>query len=121
MLENSFYTVKENESGENSFRITVELNPSHEIYKAHFPENPITPGVCLLQMSLELLNTCFERDLRLIEAKNIKYLKIINPLENPKIDFNINYRTERDLIFAEINIMYRDILFTKVSATYKGL
>src|SRR5665647_1065209 len=121
MLENSFYTVEKTESFENTFRIGVVLNPSHEIYKAHFPGNPITPGVCLLQMALELLNAKFERNLRLIEAKNIKYLKVINPLENPKIEFVIHYKTENDLIFADINIMDGETVFTRINAIYKGL
>jgi len=121
MLENSFYTVEKTESAENIYRIVVVLNVSHEIYKAHFPENPITPGVCLLQMALELLNGKFERNLRLVEAKSIKYLKVINPLVNRKIEFIIQYKTENDLIFADINIVVGETIFTKVSATYKGL
>jgi len=120
MLENSFYTVEKTESFENTYRVGVVLNPSHVIYKAHFPGNPITPGVCLLQMALELLNAKFERNLRLIEAKSIKYLKVINPLENPKIEFIIQYKTENDLIFTDINIVVGETAFTKVNATYKG-
>ena len=63
MLVNSFYSVEKTESFENTCRIGVVLNSSHEIYKAHFPGNPITPGVCLLQIALELLNVKFERNL----------------------------------------------------------
>jgi 3-hydroxyacyl-[acyl-carrier-protein] dehydratase len=121
MLENSFYTVTNAESIDNSYRVSAELNASHQIYKAHFPENPITPGVCLLQMILEILNSKFERNLRFIKARNIKYLKVINPLENPKIEFIIQYKTENDLIIADISIESGETVFTKVSATYKGL
>jgi 3-hydroxyacyl-[acyl-carrier-protein] dehydratase len=109
MLENSFYTVEKIEL----------LNPLHDIYKAHFPGNPITPGVCLLQIALELLNAKFKRNLRMTEAKNIKYLKIINPLENQRIDYIFQYITENDLIFADINIVSGETIFTKIAATYK--
>ena len=121
MLENSFYTIEKTESKDNLLSAEVFFNSGHDIYKAHFPGNPITPGVCLLQIALELLNKKFNRDLRFIEAKNIKYLKIINPLENPRVDFIVQYRTEKDLIFADINIVAGDTVFTKISATYKGL
>jgi 3-hydroxyacyl-[acyl-carrier-protein] dehydratase len=121
MLENSFYTVEKTEYAVNNYCVGLVLNSSHEIYKVHFPGNPITPGVCLLQISLELLNLKFARKLRLIGAKNIKYLKVINPLENPKIEFVIQYKTENDLIFADINIVAGETIFTKISATYKGL
>jgi 3-hydroxyacyl-[acyl-carrier-protein] dehydratase len=121
MLENSFYTVEKTQSAENSYCVCLVLNPSHEIYKVHFPGSPITPGVCLLQISLELLNLKFERKLRLIGAKNIKYLKVINPLENPKIEFIIQYKTENDLILADISVVAGETVFTRISATYKGL
>jgi 3-hydroxyacyl-[acyl-carrier-protein] dehydratase len=121
MLENSFYTVGKTESTENSFRAEVILNASHEIFKAHFPGNPITPGVCLLQIALELLNVKFERNLRLVQASNIKYLKVVNPLEDPKIEFIIQFKTENDLIYADISIVVDEKVFTKIAATYKGL
>lgn len=121
MLENTFYNIKKTGSSENAFHVSVALNASHEIYKAHFPESPITPGVCLLQIALELLNAKFERKLQLVHAKKIKYLKVINPLEVPEIDFVFNYVTENDLIFADINIIAGETVFTKVQATYKGL
>jgi 3-hydroxyacyl-[acyl-carrier-protein] dehydratase len=121
MLENSFYTVERTDSAGNNYYVGLLLNPSHEIYKLHFPGNPITPGVCLLQISLELLNRKFERKLRLIGAKNIKYLKVINPLENPKIEFVIQFKTENDLIFADISIHAGETVFTKINATFKGL
>jgi 3-hydroxyacyl-[acyl-carrier-protein] dehydratase len=121
MLENSFYTVEKTESTQDTYNVGVVLNASHEIYKYHFPENPITPGVCLLQMTLELLNSRFERSLRLIEAKSIKFLKVINPIENPKIDFLIHYKIKNDLIFTDINIVVGETVCTKINATYKGL
>jgi 3-hydroxyacyl-[acyl-carrier-protein] dehydratase len=113
MLENSFYTVEKTESTQDTYNVGVVLNASHEIYKYHFPENPITPGVCLLQMTLELLNSRFERSLRLIE--------VINPIENPKIDFLIHYKIKNDLIFTDINIVVGETVCTKINATYKGL
>lgn len=121
MLKDTFYNIEKTESVEDTFRTVVKLNDSHEIFKVHFPGNPITPGVCLLQIGLELLNDKFDRDLRLIKAKNIKYLKVISPVENPIIEFVIKYRIENDLIIANINIVRGETVFTKIEATYKGL
>ncbi len=36
----------------------ISLNADNVIYKAHFPSNPITPGVCLIQMALEITELC---------------------------------------------------------------
>lgn len=121
MLENTFYTVGTTESAGNTFRVQVILNASHEIYKAHFPGNPITPGVCLLQIALEILNSKFQRNLRMVRARNIKYIKVINPVENPEVEYIIQYKTEGEFITGDIDIVAGDTVFTKVSATYKGL
>ena len=121
MLQNSFYTVEKSEFTDNILCAGIKLNPSHEIFKLHFPGNPVTPGVCLLQIAHELLDLGFKRKLRLTEARNIKYLKVINPVENPEIEFDIKYRTENDLIFADINIVAGETVFTRINATYKGL
>jgi 3-hydroxyacyl-[acyl-carrier-protein] dehydratase len=121
MLEHSFYTVEKSEFTENTLCALIKLNPAHEIYKLHFPGNPVTPGVCLLQIAHELLDLSFKRKLRLTEARNIKYLKVINPLENPDLEFYIKYRTENDLILADINIVDGETVFTRINATYKGL
>jgi 3-hydroxyacyl-[acyl-carrier-protein] dehydratase len=121
MLLNTFYTIEYTESSEDSFRTGLLLNTEHQIYAVHFPGNPITPGVCLLQMALELLDLKFERRLRLIQAKSIKYLKVINPLQNPKIEFNFKYIIENDLILTDINITAGEEIFTRISATFKGL
>ena len=120
MLRNDFYTIRNILSGDGSIAIGIKLNPDHYIYKAHFPGNPITPGVCLIQIALELLEGNFERKFRLIEAKNIKYLKVISPLENPDIEYNIKYTYNSDLIQADICIVGGETLFTKITATYKG-
>ena len=34
---------------------TIKLIPSCVIYQAHFPGEPITPGVCIVQMAKELI------------------------------------------------------------------
>lgn len=119
MLENSLYTINNKESVENMFRVGISLNAGHEIYKAHFPGNPITPGVCLLQMSLELINSQFGGQFRFIQAKSIKYLKVISPVKNPSIEYIIRHSMEDGLILTDITIQAGDTTFTKISATYK--
>ncbi len=121
MFDNTFYNIEKTEVTGNTYSAHVKLNASHEIYKAHFPGNPITPGVCLLQMALEIINAKYNRNMRLVYAKNIKYLKVINPVENPLISFIFQFKIEEGLLLADFDIIAGETVFTKVSATYKGL
>ncbi|MDR0605106.1 MAG: hypothetical protein LBG80_12460 [Bacteroidales bacterium] len=55
-------------------RITVKLNCNHKIFSGHFPDNPILPGVCALQIAKELLQKS-----TIAEIGSIRYFYPINP------------------------------------------
>ena len=84
MLEGVLYTVVSKE--ENS--ATVRLLPESPIYKAHFPEYPITPGVTLLQIALELMGK------KLVGAKEIKFLAPVLPGDGSEIRFEWEFKDE---------------------------
>ena len=79
-LIDDFYKIEQESSGDTYFEYVLSLNKDHFIYKAHFPENPITPGVCIIQFCKELLERKLEKTLSLKKIVNIKFLSIINPL-----------------------------------------
>jgi len=80
-LIDDFYKIEQESSGgETNFEYVLSLNKDHFIYKAHFPENPITPGVCIIQFCKELLENRLEKSLSLRKIVNIKFLSVINPL-----------------------------------------
>ena len=84
MLEGVLYTVVSKE--ENS--ATVRLIPESPIYKAHFPEYPITPGVTLLQIALELMGK------KLVGAKEIKFVAPVLPGDGSEIRFEWEFKDE---------------------------
>lgn len=63
----------------------VALHPDHVIYRAHFPGHPVTPGVCILALLVELLEQQQGRALMLDEVKNLKFIAPISPLNVPII------------------------------------
>jgi len=65
----------------------LELNPSCFIYQAHFPDEPITPGVCIMKMGKEVLENALEKPLQVASVKNIKFLSVISPREVNSITY----------------------------------
>lgn len=63
----------------------IAFNPSHPIFAAHFPEHPITPGVCIAQMAGELLEELAGCPLSLSYIKNLKFINPISPLTVPEL------------------------------------
>ncbi len=122
MLRDHFYKVVSFESqGLNSCRSTVHLLRESPVFEGHFPSAPVVPGVCMLQMIKEQLEEQTEKSLRLVRAANIKFLSIINPIENPDLVLDILYDFAEDgTITAEGSISFQDKVFFKIArAVYK--
>ena len=73
---------------------TVELNPEHMIYRAHFPGNPITPGVCIIHIVKELSEGMLGHRLLLKAVNNIKFLSVIDPLKDRQVTFSVTISPE---------------------------
>ena len=84
MLEGVLYSVVSREEGS----ALVRLLPESPIYKAHFPEYPITPGVTLLQISLELMGK------KLVGAKDIKFVAPVLPGDGTEVRFEWEFKEE---------------------------
>lgn len=67
-------------------RATVRLHADHPIYKAHFPGNPVTPGVCLIQIVGELTAKRFATPLQLLKVVNLKFAAPVSPVATPVLD-----------------------------------
>ncbi len=81
LSDDFFYVIKREERCDKQC-FTIRLNGGHEIFKAHFPGEPITPGVCQLQMVVECAEQLLNTVLYVKEVKNIKYLSLMRPKEN---------------------------------------
>ena len=88
-LQNSLYYISSICQMPNGLRFDIHLNKDHIIYNAHFPGQPITPGVCIVQIARELMETHLKTTLRLHTIKNIKFLSPISPEEYPDVSFDL--------------------------------
>lgn len=96
----------------------VRINANHQIFGAHFPGNPIVPGVCIVQIAKELLNKIEGKNLTIKTIKNIKFLKIISPKNVVDVTFRISVAQsqEYDGCWDEKVVVSSDsTVFTKLS------
>ena len=97
---------------------TVRLLPESPVYQGHFPGYPITPGVCLVEIALELIaemayQVGHEDKVQLVGAKNIKFTSPIIPAEGTELRFNLGGEgSERT-----VEILSGDTLCAKMSLT----
>lgn len=100
-LLNNLYTISKREG--NSFQLN--LNRENGIYKAHFPERPVTPGVCVIQMATELLEILIDKQATLKEVVNAKFLSVINPIETPSVAYTFSKLVQDDAHTLKVSIM----------------
>ena len=90
-LHNSLYTIQSKQRQDDAAQNVLVLNAEHEIYKAHFPGQPITPGVCLLQIAKELLEDFSNLTLEISHIKNVKFLSIVSPIDLKQVAFELDH------------------------------
>jgi len=116
-LNGELYRIGENTlAADGTGLASVTLNPESCIYRAHFPTMAITPGVCLVQMCIDILSQAHNRNLILSEAKDIRFLVPVLPDKNA--DLRVEYTsTDGDLVVASLQIYCGDVCHAKMKIT----
>lgn len=120
VLEN-FYTIENKEvlSKENSYNFDVSINSKHPIFEGHFPNNPIMPGVCMMQITKDIVEDITGEKLFMKKCSNVKFMAIINPEVNKdlKLKIDIVYTEEGD-IKVKNSTQFDETVALKLSAVY---
>ena len=116
--------------------VTLRLLPESPVYRGHFPGYPITPGVCLVQMALEVIEEMAGRaghdveksraghdveksraghdgQVKLVAAKNIKFTSPVIPAEGTELRFNVSGEGEN----WTVDVLNGDVLSARMSLT----
>ena len=59
-LLNNLYTIVAKDIPDDKISYNIKLDANHFIYQVHFPNEPITPGACIIQIAKELLEDYLE-------------------------------------------------------------
>ena len=69
------------------------LNENHPVFKGHFPEKPVVPGVFVIQMITEILSDHLQKELIIKEISNVKFLNLVDPLKIRKLAVQIGIKS----------------------------
>ncbi|WP_312823156.1 3-hydroxyacyl-ACP dehydratase [Epilithonimonas sp.] len=118
---NDFYAVASHEKTEKGFKANITLNKDHQIFKGHFPGNPVTPGVCMMQIVKDLAEEFTNSKLFLKTASNVKFMAIINPFETPDLVMDLDINETDEEIKVKNTTSFGETIALKLSVTYKKL
>ncbi|WP_379968102.1 3-hydroxyacyl-ACP dehydratase [Epilithonimonas sp. UC225_85] len=115
---NNFYELTSHESENNIFRAKITLNKDHDIFKGHFPGNPVTPGVCMMQIVKDLAEKFTDSKLFLKSASNVKFMAIINPFETPDLVLELDITEKDGDIKVKNTTTFGETIALKMSVNY---
>jgi 3-hydroxyacyl-[acyl-carrier-protein] dehydratase len=96
MLKDSFYTLVDLQIEPPKALVTIELNADHDIYRGHFPGQPVVPGACLLQIVKEITQLIAGSGLQIQKAEEIKFLQAIDPVKDNMLLGKMDYQAGPD-------------------------
>ena len=122
ILKNSLYTIADKRMEGSGILYQILLDKNHFIYKAHFPNEPITPGVCIIQIAKELLEDYLHEEYEISYIKNIKFLSVLSPLSTPSVAYvfdKITILPETNECKTQVQVQQDNVLFAKLSIIFK--
>lgn len=61
------------------WRCLIEVPPSSPYFEGHFPGQPVLPGVAQLDIVVDLLQRCLERDLDARALRQVRFRELVQP------------------------------------------
>jgi 3-hydroxyacyl-[acyl-carrier-protein] dehydratase len=118
MLQGNFFAISAISLDEGSVLASLGLNPAHKIFEGHFPQTPVVPGVCMMQMIKEILEDVIDHETRIVSVAHMKFLTVINPLQTSSIQLDLKYTARENKKMEIIASLFNEgIVYFK----FKGL
>ena len=111
LLKDKFYKlIKETRLDANNAVYLVSLLPNADVYRGHFPQKPVCPGVCNIELIRECAEMLSGRDLYMKYIKQCRLTAVATPSTCPLLDVSVSLTANEDgqsyLVVARI---YNDV------------
>lgn len=109
--------IIEHESG--NISTTISLDQHHPVFAGHFPGIPVLPGVIMMKIAKNCLETHLKRRLKLSSIDSMKFLNMVNPVVQPRIELQLSYATTPDGMFrVDAKLSWGETVFFKMTKAY---
>ncbi len=115
----SLYTYRIIDADETSCVCSIHLNESHEVFRGHFPETSILPGVYYLELISEILQQQHSEKITFKSASNIKFLAPILPQSTPSFELSIQWKEENTTLTINAIAQKDNVIFSKLKCLYE--
>ena len=119
MLSGNFFYIKTLIQTTDKIEALIEINAQHEIFIGHFPNQPVVPGVCMMQIIKEIFESALAKKTNLINADQLKFLAVLDPSKNIIVHAQIKYAIENNnQIKVAASLFNESIIYFKMNAVF---
>jgi 3-hydroxyacyl-[acyl-carrier-protein] dehydratase len=118
MLIEELYTMDVRTNAEGLVEAGIRVNGRCPVYQGHFPGFPITPGVLQVQIIKEVLEGALGQDLRLSDARSVKFTSMHEPDRAAEIAARIRYERVGERIRADAVLYYGETVYMKLKGEF---
>ena len=125
MLIKDYYTIEnvsKKDDGTTCFHICLRSDST--IYEGHFPGEPVSPGVCNIQMIKECAEQVAGKSLLLNNLQQCRLTTLVTPILHPQVEVTILLEEKGDAYKLKATIgkgeeVYLDLKAELTEDTYK--
>jgi 3-hydroxyacyl-[acyl-carrier-protein] dehydratase len=115
------FAITKIEHQSNSIHAALDVNKDSEIFKGHFPGQPVVPGACMLQIVKDVLETALNIQLQLKKAGHLKFISMIDPEVTLEVQMDITYKLSEKEIAATASLICDGAVCFKLQGSFIGL
>ena len=71
---------------------TVLFDKQHPVFSGHFPQMPVVPGACMVQMTRHLVDKYLNAKSLFVSSGQVKFLVAVNPDVMPSLRSVLNVK-----------------------------
>lgn len=116
-LSGTFFTILSTKESGSGFESIIRLEPDNVIFKAHFPDYPITPGAVQIRVATELLETHLGKSLILAQVHDLKFMEPLYPGAEAAYSFTKLVEVDGHLK-VEFTVRSEEKVFSRMSLEY---
>ena len=100
------------------YLLPFSILKTSQVFEGHFPQQPILPGVVMVEILKRAMRKATKINVQLIEAGNFKFLNMIDPTVLPKAELHFTITEIDDLWKVKAQISNGTNIYFKANAQY---
>lgn len=76
---------KQNTSGAGELIADIRVPMDSPWFSGHFPDNPVLPGIALLEMVFDLIRQSTDHPIRLVAVSRVRFKKMVVPEDSLRV------------------------------------